>query len=119
LPLISRTTIGTRPGCLEKALYRLRDADIDALREFESACVAHDREMPQIRKAMIREYGGVATLWTYRQMAICKKKSKDFGGGVEWCRRGLAIYGTDAIPQDRSMVTDLERRLAWFEQQLR
>ncbi len=100
---------------LEKALYSLRDSDPNAFTEFEQVCEAHHAEMPAIRTAMVKEFGGVATLWTHRQMAIHKKKAKDYVAGAEWCRRGLAIYGADAIPQDRSMVEDLAKRLAWFE----
>lgn len=101
---------------LEKALYSLRSDDPTALKTFESVAETHHQEMSTIREAMIREFGGVATLWTHRQMAIHKKKTKDYAAGAEWCRRGLAIYGEDAIPQDRSMVEDLSKRLAWFEE---
>lgn len=103
---------------LEKALYRLRESDPSAIGRFEEACECHHQEMDSIRPAMAREFGGVPTLWTHRQMAVLKKKTKDYEGGAMWCRRGLSIYGNDAIVQDRSMVEDLRTRLAWFEERL-
>ena len=57
---------------LEKALYQLRDSDPSAIAEFEVACERHHQEMPTIGPAMLREFGGVVTLWTHRQMAIHK-----------------------------------------------
>ena len=103
---------------LEKALYQLRDSDPSAISDFEAACERHHQEMSAIRPAMVREFGGVVTLWTHRQMAVHKKKVKDFPGGAEWCRRGLEIYGVEAIQQDSSMVEDLRKRLEWFESKL-
>ena len=43
---------------------------------------------------------------------------KDYSAGAEWCLRGLAIYGNDAIQQDSSMVEDLRKRLDWFQAKL-
>ena len=103
---------------LEKALYQLRESDPSAIDRFEAACEHHHQEMDAIRPAMIREFGGVVTLWTHRQMAIHKRKLKDYSGGWEWCRRGLTIYGSDAIHQDSSMVDDLRKRLNWFQEKL-
>ena len=103
---------------LEKALYQLRDSDPSAIAEFEAACELHHQEMASVRPAMVREFGGVPTLWTHRQMAIHKKKMKDYSAGTEWCRRGLEIYGSDAIHQDSSMVDDLRKRLEWFRSKL-
>lgn len=100
---------------LERALYQLRESDPSAIAEFEATCERHHQEMSTIRPAMVREFGGVVTLWTHRQMAIHKKKVKDYPGGAEWCRRGLVIYGSDAIQQDSSMVEDLRKRLDWFQ----
>lgn len=103
---------------LEKALYQLRDSDSSAIADFEAVCERHHQEMDSIRSAMVREFGGVPTLWTHRQMAIHKKKMKDYSAGAEWCRRGLQIYGSEAIRQDSSMVEDLRKRLEWFEAKL-
>lgn len=57
---------------LEKALYSLRDNDRNALDDFEKVCENHDDEMDEIRPAMMREFGGIVTLWTHRPMAILK-----------------------------------------------
>lgn len=103
---------------LEKALYQLRDSDPSAIADFEAASERHHQEMDSIRPAMVREFGGVVTLWTHRQMAIHKKTMKDYSAGAEWCRRGLEIYGSGAIQQDSSMVEDLRMRLEWFEAKL-
>lgn len=62
---------------LERALYQLRESDPSAVVRFEATCEQHHQEMSTIRSAMIREFGGVVTLWTHRQMAIHKKKVKD------------------------------------------
>ena len=103
---------------LEKALYQLRESDPSAIAEFEAACERHHQEMSTIRPAMVREFGGVVTLWAHRQMAIHKKKVKDYVAGAEWCQRALSIYGNDAIEQDSSIVEDLRKLLAWFQQRL-
>jgi hypothetical protein len=58
---------------LEKALYQLRESDPSAIAEFEATCECHHQEMSAIRPAMVREFGGVVTLWTHRQIEIHKK----------------------------------------------
>jgi hypothetical protein len=42
-------------------------------------------------------------------MVIMKTKSKDHDSALHWCRRGLDVYGTDALESEGT--SDLSNRL--------
>jgi len=93
---------------LEEALYGCRDVYRSALAEFEEACESHHGEMERIRPALVERYEGIPVLATYRQMAIAKEKAKDYRSALDWCRRGLEVYGDSALRPDA--VDDLRAR---------
>ncbi len=97
---------------LEEALYQCRDAISGALDDFDETCSMHDFEMDAIRPVLVERFGGVPVLSTYRQMAIRRVKQGDPAAAAWWCRRGLKLYGTEALRRDA--VDDLRDRLAGF-----
>ena len=103
---------------LESRLYHARDLYDTALDEFDDACRRHDAEMDVIRPAFIAKWRKVPLLDTYRQMAIRQQKRKDWHACVEWCERGLAVYGGDAAREDavEDLLKRRNRALAKLEQ---
>jgi HIRAN domain len=93
---------------LETRLYRCRDLYGTALDEFDETCRRHDAEMETICEAFMAKWGKVPLLETYRQMAICKQKLKDWESCRWWTERGLALYGNNAAREDA--VEDLLKR---------
>ncbi|MHB8398004.1 MAG: HIRAN domain-containing protein [Candidatus Limnocylindrales bacterium] len=100
----------------EGHLYRLRDSHPDALRLFDEACTSHDAEMDAIRPALIAMFNRLPLLEVYRQAAIRHQKAHDWEQAVHWARRGLAVYGEDALDPDN--VSDLNERIAKYEAKL-
>ena len=98
---------------LEARLYRMRDEDEHALTEYDKACHSHDSEMGLIRPALLDKFGGVPLLDTYRQQTVRQQKSKNWGEGLRWARRGLELYGDEAHNQD--WVDDLRKRASHCE----
>jgi hypothetical protein len=65
--------------------------------------------MTSIKPALVGFLGGVPFLSSYRQMAIMKTKAGEHEAALEWCRRGMAIYGREAIETEGT--TDLSGRI--------
>ena len=101
---------------LEPRLYKLRDAEPDALADYDVVCVQHDAEMDRIRPVLHAKFGVVPLLETYKQQCVRLRKAKDFEGGLWWAQRGLALYGEDAGSQD--WVDDLRKRADVFRAKL-
>jgi hypothetical protein len=101
---------------LEEALYKCRGLISGALEDFEAVCEQHHSEMKSIRPALMTFFEGIPMLPLYRQMAIMKVKAKDYQAAVDWCLRGLEVYGNDALRQDG--VQDLRQRLAKLNHKL-
>jgi len=94
---------------LEEALYKCRDTISGALEDFQTICEQHDQEMTDIRPALMSFFGRIPLLPTYRQMAIARSKAGDRVAAADWCRRGLDIYGDDAL--EIGPLEDLQKRL--------
>jgi hypothetical protein len=103
---------------LEHRLYRCRDLYAAALDEFDDACRRHDAEMAVIRAAFISKWRKVPLVEMYRQMAIRLHKQKNWHACVEWCERGLAVYGGEAAREDavEDLLKRRNRALAKLEQ---
>ncbi|HEV7652773.1 MAG TPA: HIRAN domain-containing protein [Actinophytocola sp.] len=103
---------------LENRLYRARDLYDTALDEFDEACRRHHAEMDVIRPALFAKWRRVPVLETYRQMAIRQQKRKDWHACVEWCERGLAVYGDDVAREEavEDLLKRRNRALAKLEQ---
>jgi hypothetical protein len=97
-------------------LYSARGAFASALQEFDEVCRRHDAEMDVIRQALIRSFGGVPLIELYRQASIRHQKAHDWETASWWARRGLEVYGLDAINVE--VTTDLARRLANYRAKL-
>jgi hypothetical protein len=95
---------------LEHRLYHCRDVFESALDEFDSTCELHHGEMPDIRPALMLEFGGIPLLELYRQICIRKQKSHDWEAVVSWAERGVAVYAEDAL--DPQHTNDLRQRAA-------
>lgn len=93
---------------LEHRLYRLRGLNEMVLGDFDAACRSHDAEMEVIRVALVRKFGVVPVLETYRQAAIRHQKAGDWAQALWWAERGLAVYG--GIPARPEAVADLRGR---------
>jgi predicted RNA-binding Zn-ribbon protein involved in translation (DUF1610 family) len=102
---------------LEEALYKSRDSFDRALDEYDAACEAHDDEMVTIRPALLANFDGkLPRLGTYRQQTIRQSKARCFPKMLWWARRGIDVYGDDALnPGD---VRDLETRASAAEDRL-
>ena len=68
--------------------------------------------MMAIRPALMSFFGRIPLLPTYRQMAIARGKAGDRDAAADWCRRGLDIYGDDAL--EIGPIEDLQKRLLKF-----
>jgi hypothetical protein len=93
---------------LEELLYAARTDFDSALDEYDAACEAHHSEMPALRLALIKQFGGVPLIEMYRQAAIRHQKIHNWQAALRWAEAGLQVYGTDALRQE--CVDDLERR---------
>lgn len=93
---------------LEHRLYRLRGLNAMVLADFDAACRSHDAEMDVIRAALVRKFGVVPVLETYRQAAIRHQKAGDWAQALWWAERGLVLYGD--IPARPEAVADLRGR---------
>jgi hypothetical protein len=102
---------------LAQRLYGSRDAFASALGEFDEACEHHHDEMSSIRPALMNEFGGIPLLRMYRQMCIREQKASNWESVVDWARRGIAIYGDDAL--EGEWVSDLQARLTKADNRLR
>lgn len=96
-------------AALGEQLYRARDRFGSALPEFDEVCRDHDAEMSAIRPALITTFGGLPLLELYRQAAIRHQKAHEWATAAWWARRGLEVYGTDAINPE--VLADLARRV--------
>lgn len=101
---------------LEKLLYKSRNVFASALDQYREAAEWHDDEMGLIRPALMAEFGGIPSLPTYRQMAIVEQKEHDYEAALDWAKRGLALYGNDALADDN--VEDLKVRIGTYEKKL-
>lgn len=101
---------------LEGHLYSLRESHPDALRLFDEACARHDAEMDAIRPALMAMFDGLPLLEVYRQAAIRHQKAHDWEPALRWARRGLAVYGGDAL--DPAYVADLNARVSNYQAKL-
>jgi tetratricopeptide (TPR) repeat protein len=101
---------------LEERLYRSRDAFSSALADYDEACALHDAEMDGIRDALLRKFGKVPLLETYRQMAVRQQKAKNWAEALRWAERGLALYGSSAARPEA--VDDLRKRVAAYRAKL-
>ena len=93
----------------EGHLYGLRDSRPDALRLFDEACASHDAEMDAIRPALIAMFDGLPLLEVWLRHG---PQAHDWEPALRWARRGLAVYGEDALDLDN--VTDLNERIAKY-----
>jgi hypothetical protein len=96
-------------NALEAALYKCRDAFESALADHEQVCEQHHAEMATIRPALLEFFEDLPRIPMYKQMAISKKKQRDYETARMWAQRGLDIYGSDAARQD--VVSDLQKRV--------
>jgi hypothetical protein len=97
---------------LEERLYRSRDAFSSALAEYDQTCALHDAEMDQIRDVLLRKFGKVPLLETYRQMAVRQQNAKNWPEAIWWAERGLSLYGENAARPEA--VEDLKKRVAAY-----
>lgn len=96
---------------LEQMLYTYRDDLPAALDEYDQLTEQHHAELEgAMRQALIAKWGKLPLLQTYRQAGIRHSKGGNLAATVEWCERGIAMYGDDAFSQD--WVVDLEKRSA-------
>jgi tetratricopeptide (TPR) repeat protein len=97
---------------LEERLYRSRDAFTSALDDYDQTCSLHDNEMDGIRDALLKKFGKVPLLDTYRQMAVRQHKAKNWAEALRWAQRGLTLYGDSAARPEA--VDDLKKRVAAY-----
>ncbi|MDQ2942792.1 MAG: hypothetical protein M3R21_03880 [Candidatus Dormibacteraeota bacterium] len=100
----------------EGHLYGLRDSHPDGLRLFDEACAKHDSEMEAIRPALLATFHGLPLLEVYRRAAIRHQKAHAWDLAIRWARRGLAVYGEDALDSDN--IVDLNYRVAKYAAKL-
>jgi hypothetical protein len=103
-------------AALGERLYGARDQFGSALPEFDAVCRNHDAEMGTIRPALIKTFGGLPLLELYRQAAIRHQKVHDWATAVWWARRGLEVYGSEAINPE--VIADLTRRVETYAAKL-
>jgi hypothetical protein len=101
---------------LADLLYQAREEVDSALPDFDEVCRLHDAEMDSIRPALIATFGGLPLLEVYKQSAIRHQKAHDWHSALWWARRGLEVYGTDAV--NAEFATDLVRRIAKYNAKL-
>lgn len=102
---------------LEQMLYTYKEALPNALDEYDQVAEQHHQELQaSIRAALIAKWGALPLLQTYRQAGIRQSKAGNLAGTVDWCERGIAMYGEDAFSQ--GWVLDLEKRSAQAQTRL-
>lgn len=102
---------------LEQMLYTYRDDLPTALDEYDQIAEQHHTELQDsIRDALMSKWGKLPLLQTYRQAGIRHSKAGNLAGTVDWCERGIVMYGDDAFSQD--WVVDLEKRSAQAQTRL-
>lgn len=95
---------------LEYRLYRHRDDIVNALTEYDEFAELHHTELAGgLRAILIDKFGRLPELDTYRQASIRQARAKNLSKALEWAKRGLAMYGTDAARQE--WVDDLQHRV--------
>jgi hypothetical protein len=97
---------------LAERLYQAREQLDSALSEFDEVCRLHDAEMETIRPALIATFGGLPLLEVYKQSAIRHQKAHDWEAAMWWARRGLEVYGADAL--NAEVTADLAQRIAKY-----
>jgi hypothetical protein len=80
---------------LEERLYRSRDAFTSALDDYDQTCSLHDNEMDGIRDALLKKFGKVPLLDTYRQMAVRQHKAKNWAEALRWAQPGSTEQTSD------------------------
>jgi rubrerythrin len=101
---------------LAERLYEAREQFESALAEFDEVCALHDAEMVTIRPALVATFGGLPLLEVYKQSAIRHQKAQDVERALWWARRGVEIYGNDAL--NPGFAADLSRRISKYEAKL-
>lgn len=102
---------------LEQMLYTYKEALPNALDEYDQVAEQHHQELQaSIRAALMAKWGALPLLQTYRQAGIRQSKAGNLAGTVDWCERGIAMYGDDAHSQ--GWVLDLEKRSAQAQTRL-
>ena len=102
---------------LEQMLYTYKEALPNALDEYDQVAEQHHQELQaSIRAALMAKWGRLPLLQTYRQSGIRQSKAGNLAGTVDWCERGIAMYGDDAHSQ--GWVLDLEKRSAQAQTRL-
>jgi hypothetical protein len=102
---------------LEQMLYTYKEALPNALDEYDQVAEQHHQELQaSIRAALTAKWGALPLLQTYRQAGIRQSKAGNLAGTVDWCERGIAMYGDDAHSQ--GWVLDLEKRSAQAQTRL-
>lgn len=102
---------------LEQMLYTYKEALPNALDEYDQVAEQHHQELQaSIRAALMAKWGRLPLLQTYRQAGIRQSKAGNLAGTVDWCERGIVMYGDDAHSQ--GWVLDLEKRSAQAQTRL-
>lgn len=102
---------------LEYRLYRHRDDIAGALTQYDEIAELHHAELRRgLRANLIAKFGRLPELDTYRQASIRQARAKNLSNALEWAKRGLAMYGTEAARQE--WVDDLQHRVERLTAQL-
>jgi len=101
---------------LEELLYGARDDLESALSDYDATCEAHHADMATIRPELIKTFGGLPLIETYRQAAIRHQKTHDWPAALRWALAGTAVYGSDALRPE--FVDDLVKRQASYRMKL-
>ncbi len=95
---------------LEENLYKVRDLAVALLDEYRAACEQHHSEIDVIRPALITQFGGLPFIPMYKQMPILLTKQREWLLAIEWCERGMQVYGQDCL--ERQWPEDIAKRMA-------
>ncbi len=95
---------------LEESLYKVRDRAATLLSEYRDACEQHHSEIDVIRAALITKFGGLPFIPMYKQMPILLTKQQEWPLTIEWCERGIQVYGQDCL--ERQWPEDLAKWMA-------